>query len=530
MACLTHHLKTVGECTLCGKNICPECIQEFGYYCSDRCKQDAQEKIAPILTSHQKQKLSILDRQANHFAITLVWIIPSLIIGILTFWIILKSSDVSGKVRWETTLNEAPFFLKSQNPISYALFSSNQAKAYQIKDGKFLWEFQSPSHLPLFSFLEIQNKTVIFADKKNLYGLDILTGKPMLHFQAPESMPQAPLKVKSHLWLLSKIPRSQQSESGITMQPVSFQLIKLNISSFLQEKVIMLKLKTPTQMVFLEENLFIVDYENSKKINIQSIGIKTGSRLWQKAFSLNLNTPVQPLIQSHGILFVEKRNLLFLNLQGELLWKRPLERIPEQIQFTSEGNPLVLSGSNLSCYRKSDGKKLWKVAIGITREKLEIAPKMIYALGSFKTKKKLSPSLKQMLCLVQSPLATNIEDIFSVNRLYGISNLDGKVKWQKDFCSGKPIFKNNSLYLLENRPTMNLLDMGTLGEAMRLQCLDKKTGQLKWKYSEPGGCEAFEISDDGIFLGKQMTTLSFGDLMRRSSNQTSEARLVCLYD
>ncbi len=531
MACLTHHHpKTLGECIFCHRDICPECLQEFGYYCSEKCRQNAKTKTDPLLNPQEKQELLNSDRRANRFAVIFVGIIPSIILGILAFIIISKIFDHSGKVRWEITLNESPFFLKSYDPNLYALFPSNQVKAYQIKDGKVRWEFQSPSHLPLFSFLEIQNEVVIFADKKNLYGLDIHTGKPVLHFQIPENMPQAPLRIQSSLWLLSKIPISQQSESGITIQPISYQLIKLNLSSFLQEKIILLSLKTPTQIVFLEGILFVVDHENFRKINIEAIDSKTGVRLWQKAFALGAHTSTEPLIQSHGILFFEKRKLFFLNLQGEVCWKRSLDRIPDQLEFTSEGNPLILSGSMLSCYQKTNGKRLWKRAIGIPREKLEIGSKIIYALGSFKIKKKLSPSLKQMLCLMQSPMLANTENSSWIDRLHGISSLDGKIQWQKDFCSGKPLFKNNHLYLLENRPTMNLLDMGTLGEAMRLQYLKPRSGQLRWKYSQAGRCDAIEISNHRIFFGKTMSTFSFGDLMRGSSSQKSDARLVCLDD
>lgn len=529
MPCLTHHnTRITAECILCSRDICPECVQEFGYYCSEKCKLEAKEKIRPILTPDEKEKLEVMDRKANRLAITLAWVLPSLILSTFVFWVTFKIIDHSGKVRWEIPIDESPSFLKPDHGVLYAIFPSRRVRAYQIKDGKQLWEFQSPGHSHLLNFFEIHNHVGVLADPKNLYGVELETGKPVRHFQSPHRLSKMPLRMGGNLWILNKRPASEELEGSLTAKSLAFQLIKLNMDSFLQEKVTMQGFINPSEMTLVDRKILIIDSESFEKMTVYALDAESGEFLWQRELEKKSDEFIQPIISAHGILSFCSGKLIFLALDGEKVWEHPLHHVPSQIECTSEGNAIVFSGRLLSCYQKSNGKRIWKRIVGAGQETLAIGPKMVYALGSFKTKRKYSPSVKQMFAMIQSPLLAAMASLWA-DRLYGLSGATGKLRWKKDFLSGKPVFKNGNLYILENKPIMNLLDAGLFESLMRVQCLKGKNGKTRWKYSEQGSFQTIEMTEEHVFFSKEVTSASFGDLLRGNSSP-SKISLVCLYN
>lgn len=118
MSCLIHSNPLVaGQCITCQKNICPDCIKEFGYYCSSACKLKAQSETIPLIDREEKQKLQNLDRKVNRLAVWITWILPiSFMLG-LGLFLLIKITDRSGKLKWEITLEEDPVLLQSHRGV-----------------------------------------------------------------------------------------------------------------------------------------------------------------------------------------------------------------------------------------------------------------------------------------------------------------------------------------------------------------------------------------------------------------------------
>lgn len=128
----------VEHCVVCGKPICPECMQTFGYLCSIGCRYRAeQEKIRVPVYKLQK---GAVEKAAlrKHIAITVSVIAILLALVGAWFWYII----VGDKPRPFYSLkvsDEAATYAKFLNPNQILLLSRKHASLHDIKSKKDVW-------------------------------------------------------------------------------------------------------------------------------------------------------------------------------------------------------------------------------------------------------------------------------------------------------------------------------------------------------------------------------------------------------
>lgn len=89
----------VAHCTACGKPICRECTNAFGYFCSAACLEDSRGHVSPVDRQRQVRESAELERAAWIGKLMGVIILVALLIGIgfLTWKFFL---DPAGKICW----------------------------------------------------------------------------------------------------------------------------------------------------------------------------------------------------------------------------------------------------------------------------------------------------------------------------------------------------------------------------------------------------------------------------------------------
>lgn len=532
MPCSKHSNPIVtSQCIRCQRDLCPDCIKEFGYYCSDTCRLEAQKENKPLLTQEEKKKLQEIDRRAKHLTLWVVWIIPSFLLLGLTIFILSKTLDRSGKVRWEIPLEEAPLILKSDRGVLYALFGSNQMKAFEIKTGKPIWESKFKGLSKLFPFLEIVGSRAIIANQKKIFHINLKTGKISRKLRIRNKMVQAPVKIGKKLFILEKISKSLIRGFTLTPKLDDFQLICLNTLSLKKRWASPVQLLRPGKIIINRNRIYIFDYREmqEKKLFIHAWDRKTGKWLWQKEFETYFFNFFEPVVGPEGILVISQNRFHYLDSSGDPRWEYPFFQFLSSSTFTTEGHPIILWGEKMTCYRKENGETLWQFEVGPNEGFICSESKMVYAVGSVATKSHRRNYFPQKLSALGLKTLPAPPNIFWLNRLYAISSESGKIIWSKDGFAGKPFFYKKNLYLIRTKFFTNFLDAGKfLGEMSSLTCFKPSNGSLLWRYQGEGSFNTLEISKEGIFFVRYSLFFAPGDLFR-GPKDPAEISLVCLY-
>jgi outer membrane protein assembly factor BamB len=530
MACSIHtNPLAAGQCIACGKEICPDCIKEFGYYCSASCKIDVQKTTSPLLDNREKQKLQSLDRKTAHLAIWVVWILPIVIVFISALYIAVKITDRSGKFRWEIPLEESPILIKSHRRLAYVLFESNRLKAFKAENGKLLWEFTTNENSKFYPVLEIHKNKGILFDEKNIYKITLSSGKIIQILPQKGRIFQKPISLGPNIFLLVQTTNFSPDDFFATPKRQTFQLLKLKRKTLSTDWSVSLKFFQP-EIYSSTSRIYIMDRPERNKTYLQSFDTQTGKRLWRRKFSTSsyFNPQIKP--SDKALLLGSGHKIYLISPLGTIGWEKYFKIPPSHFKFTSEGNPAILSGDSLHCYQKN-GEKLWKYVVGPNEEGFAVDSKRIYIVGSFQAPRQYRPNdqLVQLLKPIGFPRIEFPEE-YRASRLYALSSQKGKLVWEKDHISGEPFLEGKYLFLLKIRSSMNLIDAGKLvGETSRILCIKPNRGKVCWRYLTDGSISPLEISKDGIFFAKQEVFFGPGDLFT-GGDEPPKISLTALYD
>lgn len=284
-------------------------------------------------------------------------------------------------------------------------------------------------------------------------------------------------------------------------------------------------------LVSTKSQIFIIDHPKNKRIRLSTFESQTGKLLWERKFSTSFYSDPKIAVDQESILVSSGEKIRLLTSSGKMVWEKSFQTFSPHFGLTQEGNPLVISGETLSCYKK-DGDKLWEYTIGPNEWRFTVSPERVYVIGSFQTPRKYRPDdqLVQMLKPIGFPKIEFPKE-YSVNRLYTLSSQTGKLIWKIDGISGEPLFNAGWLFLLKIRPTMNLIDTGKLfGESSRLICINPRRGKTAWRYITDGNVYPLEISEEGTFFAKREFFFGPGDLFTGSTRESLKVSLIALYD
>lgn len=143
--CAKHPAETaVAECAVCGKPMCHDCLDQFGFVCSIYCRQQAdQRQIQVPLYAGQKQQVRTRERKKE---LRILAAIPVLltILGAAYAWYLCYGSRPHARWIVKPGANARFTFADWIDDARVVALSSDHLTLYQAGTGKVLWQTSLP--------------------------------------------------------------------------------------------------------------------------------------------------------------------------------------------------------------------------------------------------------------------------------------------------------------------------------------------------------------------------------------------------
>ncbi|MBN1672974.1 MAG: PQQ-binding-like beta-propeller repeat protein [Kiritimatiellae bacterium] len=139
----------VGTCANCGKPVCMVCFKERGYFCSDACRTELQQRLPPPEKTQADEVLDRYDRRADLVSAWLLRRIPLAAAALIALGVGLWLLDSSGTQRWSLAAPDTVSFVDIVlgEDCVYLLRSDGICQAVEAGTGKVRW--QAGGDLPM---------------------------------------------------------------------------------------------------------------------------------------------------------------------------------------------------------------------------------------------------------------------------------------------------------------------------------------------------------------------------------------------
>jgi outer membrane protein assembly factor BamB len=143
MHCAKHNETAEETCRMCGKPICPKCMETFGYVCSAYCKRRADDEgvLLPVFANQRSERMATERRSANKLFAVAGGVVAVLVIA----WGWYEFSGSRPKQVMSLSLSQAG---GGQTVLvdatRFAVVSGTQAAMHDFGSGEVLWTVQLP--------------------------------------------------------------------------------------------------------------------------------------------------------------------------------------------------------------------------------------------------------------------------------------------------------------------------------------------------------------------------------------------------
>ena len=141
--CETHEdERIISRCSVCGRGVCKRCRDEFGYYCSQACREKGRRRsLAPSEQEEQRQLADFAKKMGRWIAIAKWRVLPVVVVLVLIV-IVYKLTDDRGEQIWKFTptgdVAISPITLSGETVLAGCY---KTLRAIDAGSGKELWSF-----------------------------------------------------------------------------------------------------------------------------------------------------------------------------------------------------------------------------------------------------------------------------------------------------------------------------------------------------------------------------------------------------
>lgn len=177
--CETHeNERIISRCSVCGRGVCKMCRDEFGYYCSQACREKGRRRsVAPSEREEERQLADFAKKMSRWIAIAKWRVLPVVVVLVLIV-IVYKLTDDRGEQIWKFTptgeVAISPITLSGEAVLAGC---HRTLRAIDAGSGKELWSFEAEGDLSGWEPVDAGKGLCVVRDEARLYCLDAAKGK-----------------------------------------------------------------------------------------------------------------------------------------------------------------------------------------------------------------------------------------------------------------------------------------------------------------------------------------------------------------
>lgn len=448
----------IAKCIGCGKPICRDCRLEFGYFCSEKCRDASEQTI-----DHREKERIRNDEQSVSKIITFAKVFFSSVVILIVFlvaWFVWKIVfDPTGKIAWEWKLqqNAKPedvcILAKNDEKIT---FKSGQAIVFVHPDtGKEIGRESNPELNNLNVFLGTTDSGYFFRGKNSI-ALVGTEGKIKWSrdFADKDILAAAAGKIGILVCIAKKYSEDFSENQKLGEKDFLGELFSIDPNNTVRfgKKI---NFMTALSGITLGEKIFTYfqdSYEKGKLERcLKGVDFQSGRELWQIKLSNDTYSIVKAV--NGQILFTNGGSLCAVSEDGKnKLWTVPVKGIynNEQIKLFDKTIVFPDSSDGMTCVDTSENKVLWS--------KKELKPDELQYLDG---KMFMISSIEQAAASSQNNVSEESKPPVNIDRL-------NEKELLKEFTSGTG-------------------RKGKIKVERKIKCIDAKTGEILWEQKIFGG-------------------------------------------
>jgi outer membrane protein assembly factor BamB len=510
------HLRTTSACNSCHKPICLECRNEWGYFCSDECRDASMSVIDRKVRSDTKEKNAKLDWIIRGIKIALL-AVACVVLAYIGMWAWREFFDPGGKVAWSWKHSGAINYLRIK-PDHMVILSNNDIITLDTQTGKVRSSFSNKLFGNMRVDKIIKNK-IIVSGEKEVAALDF-EAKTLWRsaFKDPVvrvTVGSETALVTTRRWIKStKVIRVRGQRM---MAPDTAVTHRYTIELGQGKKLRGAKLgeKSYFSIAAVGDKNYISTGTTFAKNKVETIlkvsALRTGKALWQIKLPNRLS--MGPLIYKGNILFRINDSLHAVSMAGKKLWTAKITGYCSSRNFKENDDLAFFSNeAMLTIFDLNKGKILWskaldaryisyvggKLLMRVIEEDKEYAKK-----HANDKEKKLPPAyekLKKGDPVMEAMMPREGKEVRYNHFLVCLDAQTGKQLWKSKKIKGQLVVGYGRAAIFRDFLVASKLSAITtkrLGKSV-VQQLDLKTGELLFSRRDSIGVSGLMIVGDKL--------------------------------
>ncbi|MCF6175924.1 MAG: PQQ-binding-like beta-propeller repeat protein [Victivallaceae bacterium] len=510
------HLRTTSACNSCHKPICLECRNEWGYFCSDECRDASMSIIDRKVKSDTKKENAKLDWIVRGIKIALLAML-CVVLAYIGMWAWREFLDPGGKVAWSWKHSGAINYLRIK-PDKMVILSGNDIITLDTQTGKVRSSF-SNKIFSTMSFDKIVKDKIIVSGEKEVAALDF-NAKTLWRsvFKDPVVAVTAGSEtalVTTRRWIKStKVIRVRGQRMMAPDTAVTHRYV-IELEHGKKLRGAKLDEKSYFRITAVGDKNYISIGTTFAKNKVETVmkvsALRTGKALWQIKLPSRLS--MGPLIYKGNILFRLNDSLHAVSMAGKKLWTAKVTGYSSNRNFKeNDGLAFFSNEAMLSVFDLNKGKILWskaldagsvsyvagKLLMRVTEEDKEYSKKHANDKA-----KKLPPAyekLKKGDPVLEAMLSQKGDNIRYNHFLICLDAQTGEQIWKSKKINGQLVVGAGRAVIFRDFLVASKLSAITtkrLGKSI-IQQLDLQTGELLFRRKDDIGVSGLMIVGDKL--------------------------------
>ncbi|MHC5054111.1 MAG: outer membrane protein assembly factor BamB family protein [Planctomycetota bacterium] len=527
--CETHeNERVIARCTVCGRGVCKQCRDAFGYYCSQACREKGSRRSMGPTEEEERRQLSEFGKKLDRWLGIFKWrVVPGAAV-LIALVIIYKVTSDEGEVIWEfRPPRDLPFSGLTIAGDTVLVSCGKTLRALDARTGEARWAFEAEGKLSEEAPIIAKPGLCLVSDKANIYAVDVARGSQAWRHAMPGPPDGEPLVGGGAV----------VASCGVFREPTDEERRKaVSAGSLFGTRAPLGSVRTGTVVVALGvadgkelwsrtlegdgplAGLALGDGplytcrstfdEKGFRTVLEAADPATGETRWTKELPAGVFSSL--LAAGEDVLVSSGEGLVCFSADGEERWRSP-GGAGHARPVVEGGKVYCAFGEGLACLDRGTGKQLWRIAEGASGHPFSVGGGLVF-VASFRTEALRRPKATIDL---PKPKAEGVEDLIkpytepalpderSVGVMHAFDAATGKLVWTADGVGGRVVPAGARAVAVDTRAIFNLMDAASTS-ASRLTSLRAGSGAELWSHARDGSVTSAVATPETLIFTSQV--------------------------